>query len=72
MRVLCAFEFAAIEMIRRVERDADAFLRMEQRGNFLPRLAPLALFADEIEVRFQDTVICLAAALIFFIHHCAG
>lgn len=72
MRLSGAFEFAAVEMVRRVERDADAFLRVEQVSDFLPRLAPLALFADEIEVRFQDAVIRPAAALMFFIHHRAG
>jgi len=72
MRLLRAFEFAPVEMIRRVERDADAFLAEQQSGDFLPCLAPLALLADEIKVRFQDAVIGPAAALTFFSHHRIG
>ena len=49
-------------MIGRVERDVDAFLREQQVGNLLPGFAPLALLADEIKVRFQDTVKRPAAA----------
>ena len=43
-------------------RDADALFGEQQLGDFLPRLAPLAQFADEIEVRFQDAVEWFAAA----------
>ena len=35
----------------------------------MPSLASLAQRADEIKMRFQDAVISLAAALMFFSHH---
>jgi hypothetical protein len=58
-------------MIRRVKCDADAFFREQQFCDFLPRLAPLALLADEIKVRFKDAVIRPTAAfwLWHFAHH---
>ena len=52
----CTFQFAPVKVIGRVERDADALFREQQPGDFLPCFAPLALLADEIEVRFQDAV----------------
>ena len=58
-------------MIRRKECDADAFFREQKIGDFLPGLAPLALLADEIKVRFQNAVIRPTAAfrLCGFAHH---
>ena len=58
-------------MIWRIECDADAFFGEQEVGDFLPRLAPLALLADEIEVWFQDAVIRPAAAfwLCCLAHH---
>jgi hypothetical protein len=49
-------------VIRRIERDADAFFAEQKIGDFLPRFAPLALLVDEIKVWFQDAVIRPAAA----------
>ncbi len=56
------FNLPPVKTIRRVKRDADAFFSEQQSGNFLPRLAPLALLVDEIKVRFQDAVERFAAA----------
>ena len=72
MRLCRPFQFAPVKVIWRVERDVDAFFGEQQNGDFPPRLAPLALLADEIEMRFQDAVIRSAAALMFFIHHHIG
>ena len=57
-----AFQSAPVKAIGCVERDADAFFREQQVGDFLPRFAPLALLVDEIKVRFQDAVERFAAA----------
>jgi hypothetical protein len=45
-----------------MKRDADALFSEQQLGDFLPGLAPLAQFADEIEVWFQDAMEWSAAA----------
>ena len=47
-----------------MKRDADALFTEQQVGDFLPRLAPLAQLADEIEVRFQNAVERFAAAFL--------
>ena len=62
MRFSQFLQFTPIKVIRRVKRDADAFLGEEQIGDFLPRFAPLALLVDEIKVRFQDAVERFATA----------
>lgn len=66
MRFDGALQLAPVKAIRRVERDADTFFTEQKVGDFLPRLAPLALLVDKIEVRFQDAVECLAAAFWLF------
>jgi hypothetical protein len=52
----------------------NAFFNEQGLSDFLPRLAPLAQFADEIKVRFQDAVVRPAAAfrLIHFSHQLAA
>jgi hypothetical protein len=57
-----ALQFASVKKIRSVKRDVDTLFSEQQLGDFMPRLAPLAQFADEIEVRFQNAVERFAAA----------
>jgi len=66
-----AFQFAPVKQIGDVDRDADALLGEQQFSDLLPRLAPLAQFADEFEVRRQDAAEGFAAAfpLCRFRHH---
>ena len=39
-----------------MKRDADALFTQQQIGDFLPCLAPVALFADEFHEGFKPTV----------------
>ena len=56
MRPRLTFQIAPVELVQTLKRDAATFLGAEQRGDFLPRLALLALFADEIHERFETAV----------------
>ena len=48
MRPRLTFQVAPVELMQSLKRDGAALLGAEQRGDFLPCLALLALFADEI------------------------
>ena len=58
-----AFQLPPVKAIRCIVCDVQAFLGEQEIGDFLPRLAPLALLVDESKMRFQDTVERFAAAL---------
>ena len=48
MRPGLTFQVAPVELVQSLKRDGTTLLGAEQRGDFLPSPALLALFADEI------------------------
>ena len=65
MRPGLTFQVAPVKLVQTLERDAATFLGAEQRGDFLPRLALLALFADEFHERFEAATISAPTAIPF-------
>ncbi len=63
MRLGLAFQVAPIELMQTLKRDGATLLGAKQRGDFLPRLALLALFADELHERFEAAAIGPPAAI---------
>ena len=62
MRPRLTFQVAPVKLVQTLKRDAATFLGAEQRGDFLPRPALLALFADEVRERFEAAVEGASAA----------
>jgi hypothetical protein len=62
MRPRFAFHVAPIELVQTLKRDGTTFFSAEPVSDFLPRLALLALCADEINEWFQATTIRSPAA----------
>jgi len=62
MRPGLTFQVTPVELVQTLKRDGAAFLGAEQRGDFLPCLALLALFADELHERFEAAAIGPPAA----------
>jgi hypothetical protein len=62
MRLGLPFQVAPIKLVQTLKRDDATFLGAEQRSNFLPRPALLAMFADEIHERFEPAAIRAPAA----------
>jgi hypothetical protein len=60
------FQVAPVELVQTLKRDGATFLGAEQCGDFLPRQAALALFADEVHERFKATAISASATTPFF------
>jgi hypothetical protein len=56
------FHIAPVKLVQSLKRDGAAFLHAEPVGDFLPRLALLALCADEINERFKAAAIRSPAA----------
>ncbi len=56
------FEIAPIELVQTLERNAATLFGVKQRGDFLPRPALAALFADEFHERFEAAAISPPAA----------
>ena len=67
MRPGLTFQIASVELMQTLKGDAATFLGAEQRGDFLPRFALLALFADEVHERFQTAVKGAPAAAAFML-----
>jgi hypothetical protein len=62
MRLGLAFQVAPVKLVQSLKRYDATFLGAELRGDFLPRPALLALFADELHERFEPASICAPAA----------
>ena len=62
MRPCLTLQIAPVELVQTLKRDTAAFLGAEQRGDFLPCFALLALFADEVRERFEAAAISNASA----------
>ena len=62
MRSGLTFQVAPVELVQPLKRDTATFFGAERRGDFLPRPALLALFADEIHKRFKAAVEWSSAA----------
>ena len=62
MRPRLTFQVAPVKLVQTLKRDAATLLGAEQRGDFLPRPALLALFADEVRERFEAAVEGASAA----------
>ena len=62
MRPGLTFQVAPVELVQTLKRDGATFLGVEQRGDFLPRPALLALLADEAHERFEAAAIRASAA----------
>ena len=58
MRAGLTLHVPAIKLVQTLKRDGATLLRAEPAGDFLPRLALLALFADETGERFDATAVC--------------
>jgi hypothetical protein len=56
-------QISAVELMQTLERNAAAFFNREPFGDFLPRLALLALCADDRHERLDAAVKGTAAAL---------
>jgi len=56
MRPRLTFQVAPVELVQALKRNSATFLGAEQRGNFLPCLALLALLADELREQFEAAV----------------
>jgi hypothetical protein len=65
MRSSLPFQVAPVKLVQSLKRDGAIFLGAELRGNFLPRLALPALFADEVHERFEPAAIRATAATPF-------
>lgn len=59
------FQVAPVELVQSLKRDAATFLGAERHGDFLPRPALLALFADEFRERFEAAAISASTAVPF-------
>jgi len=57
MRPGLSFQVSLVKLVQSLKRDGATFLCVEQRGDFLPRPALLALFADEFYERFEAAAI---------------
>ena len=62
MRLGLPFQVAPIKLVQSLKRDGAIFLGAEQRSDLLPRLALLALLADEVHERFEAATIRATAA----------
>ena len=60
-----AFHIAPVKLVQSLKRDGATLLGAEQRGDFLPRSAPLALVTDEIHEWFKSAVKSPTAAAVF-------
>jgi len=58
-----AFHIAPVKLVQSLKRDGATLLGAEQCGDFLPRSAPLALFADEFHEQFEAAAISTSASL---------
>ena len=67
MRPGLTFQIAPVELVQTLKRDTATFLGAEQRGDFLPRFALLALFADEVHEGFDTAVKGAPAAAAFML-----
>ncbi len=56
MRPGLTFQVAPVELVQSLRRDDAILFGAEQRGDFLPRLALLALLADKLHERFEAAV----------------
>lgn len=56
MRPGLTLQVAPVELVQSLKRDAATFLGAKPGGDFLPRLALLALLADEIHKWFKAAV----------------
>jgi len=65
MRLGLAFQVAPVKLVQSLKRYDATFLGAEQRGDFLPRPALLALLADEIHETFEAAAICASATMAF-------
>ena len=49
-------QVSPVELVYALQGYGTALVSTEQVGDFFPRFTPLALLADELDVRFQPTV----------------
>jgi hypothetical protein len=56
-------QVSPVELMRTLKADGASFVDAQQFGDFLPGLAVAALLADELDVRFEPTVIGTSATL---------
>ena len=56
MRSGLPFQAAPVKLVQSLKRDDATLLGAEQRGDFQPRPALLAMFADEFHERFEAAV----------------
>jgi hypothetical protein len=62
MRARLAFHIAPVKLVQSLKRDGATLLGTKLFGNLLPRLALLALCADEINERLKAAAICSPTA----------
>jgi hypothetical protein len=65
MRPGLTFQVAPVELVQTLKRDGATLLGAEQRGDFLPRPALLALLADKFREQFKAAAISASAAMPF-------
>ena len=68
MRPRLTFQVAPVKLVQTLKRDDAILFGAEPGGDFLPRPALLALFADEIRERFKAAVISASAAGTILFH----
>jgi hypothetical protein len=68
MRPVLALGVTTAELVDTLGTDDTTLLGAEHYGDFLPRLASLTLFADEIHERFEPTMKGSSAAGSFSLH----
>ena len=62
MPFAAALQMTPVKLMDALGGDGAAFFTGQRGGNFLPRLAPLAMFADEIHERSEPAVKSASAA----------
>lgn len=65
MRPRLTFQVAPVELVQSLKRDDAIFFGAKPGGDFLPRLALLALLADEFREQFKSAAISASAATPF-------
>ncbi len=71
MRPGLTFQVASVELVQSLRRDDAILLVAEPGGDFLPRLALLALLADKLRERFKAAVKWSSAARMIPFHRLA-
>ena len=71
MRPGLTLQVAPVELVQTLKRDNAILFGAELGGNFLPRLALLALLTDKVHKRFEAAAISASAAAVFALYRLA-